>query len=64
MGNISEYFLNGLILIDWVFLVIVGENGCWLAGFGVIYSANELPLVVVKLSFMCYWNTYFSMGFS
>ena len=33
-----------------MFLVIVGENGCWLAGFGVIYSANELPLVVVKLS--------------
>lgn len=48
-----------------MFLVIVGENGCWLAGFGVIYSANEeLPLVVVKTQFYVLLKYIFSMGFS
>ena len=47
-------------------LVIIGENGCcnWLAGFGVIYSANELPLVVVKIQFYVLLKYIFSKGFN
>lgn len=54
-----------MISIDWVFLVVVGESGCWLAGCGVIYSANELPLVLLnsgETSFTWYWSAYFSVG--
>ena len=48
-----------------MFLVVVGESGCWLAGCGVIYSANELPLVLLnsgETSFSWYWSAYFSVG--
>ena len=48
-----------------MFLVVVGESGCWLAGCGVIYSANELPLVLLnsgETSFTWYWSAYFSVG--